>query len=84
MYVLVIFIITLVLMFIAFLRYRYLLKYSDNSSLTGDEAIIMDQLGEVELMLKKDDDHIGQKLTELKDSIKLRSIKVAGTKRGKY
>ena len=29
MYVLVIFIITLVLMFIAFLRYRYLLKYSD-------------------------------------------------------
>lgn len=29
MYVLVIFIITLILMLIAFLRYRYLLKYSD-------------------------------------------------------
>lgn len=61
-----------------------LLKYSDNSSLTGDEIIIMNQLDEVELMLKNDDEGTGQKLMELKNSIKLRSIKVAGTKRGKY
>ncbi len=62
-----------------------LLKYSDNSCLSDDEITIMNKLDEVEQLLVEDDaDAIDGKLSDIKNVIKLRSIKVAGAKRGKY
>lgn len=61
-----------------------LLKYSDNSCLTQDEMTIMNKLDEVQVLLKNNDDDIAEKIIEIKNAIKLRSIKVASSKRGSY
>lgn len=61
-----------------------LLKYSDNSCLSQDEMTIMNNLDEVQLLLKNNNDGIAEKIIEIKNVIKLRSIKVASAKRGSY
>ena len=61
-----------------------LLKYSDNSSLTQDEMGIMNQLDRLQLLLKNNDDGIAGQIIEIKNAVKMRSIKVAGTKYGSY
>lgn len=61
-----------------------LLKYSDNSCLSQDEETIMRKLDELELLLKNNDDHTVEKITEIVNVIKLRSIKVASAKHGRY
>lgn len=61
-----------------------LLKYSDNSCLSQDEMTIMNKLDEIQLLLKNGDDGISEKIIEIKNAIKLRSIKVASAKRGSY
>ena len=61
-----------------------LLMYSDNSCLTQDEMIIMNKLDEVQLLLNNNDEGITEKIIDIKNAIKLRSLKVASTKRGSY
>ena len=61
-----------------------LLKYSDNSCLSGDEKTMMKKLDEVDELLSGNKDGIDKKLNEIKNMIDLRSVKVAGAKRGKY
>lgn len=61
-----------------------LLKYSDNSSLTQDEMGIMNQLDRLQLLLKNNDDGIAGQIIEIKNAIKMRSIKAASTKYGSY
>ncbi len=61
-----------------------LLKYSDNSCLSQDEESIMAKLNEVQLLLRDDNDAIVGKIIEIKNAIKLRSVKIANEKRGKY
>jgi hypothetical protein len=61
-----------------------LLRYSDNSCLTQDEMTIMNKLGEVQLLLKNNDEGIAEKIVEIKNAIELRSIKVKSAKRGSY
>ena len=61
-----------------------LLKYSDNSCLSQDEMTIMNNLDEVQQLLKNNNDGIAEKIIEIKNVIKLRSIKVASAKRGNY
>ena len=61
-----------------------LLKYSDNSCLTQEEMTIMNHLDEVQLLLKNNDEGIAEKMIEIKNVIKLRSIKAASAKRGSY
>lgn len=61
-----------------------LLKYSDNSCLSGDEKTMMKKLDEVDELLSGNKDGIDKRLNEIKNMIDLRSVKVAGAKRGKY
>ena len=61
-----------------------LLRYSDNSCLTQEEMTILNNLEEVEQLLKDNNDGIRKKLIEIKNAIKLRSIKVKSAKRGSY
>ncbi len=60
------------------------LKYSDNSCLTQDEMAIMNLLDELKLLLKNNDEGVAGKLIEIKNAIKLRTIKVSTAKRGSY
>lgn len=61
-----------------------LLKYSDNSCLSDDELTIMNKLDEVKILLKNNEDGVGNKINEVKNVIKLRSVKVASMKLGDY
>lgn len=61
-----------------------LLKYSDNSCLSQDEITIINKLDEAELLLRNNDNGIAEIIIEIKNAIKLRSIKVASAKRGSY
>lgn len=61
-----------------------LLKYSDNSCLSQDEMTVMNNLDEIQQLLKNNNDGIAEKIIEIKNVIKLRSIKVASAKRGSY
>ncbi len=61
-----------------------MLKYSDNSELSGDEITILNKLDELNSMLDEKAEDITNKIDEVKNLIKLRSIKIAGTKRGKF
>ena len=61
-----------------------LLKYSDNSCLSQDEMIIMNKLDELQLLLNNNGEGATEKLIDIKNDIKLRSIKVASAKRGSY
>lgn len=61
-----------------------LIKYSDNSELTEDEAVIMEKLVELEAQLKENDENIPALITEIKNVINLRTIKMKSIKRGGY
>lgn len=61
-----------------------LLAYSDNSVLSNDEAVISDKLDELRNLLDVSDDRLPQKISELKNIIKLRALKIKKTKRGNY
>lgn len=61
-----------------------MLQFSDNSVLSGDEITIMNLLEELRELIKNDDDKSSGKITEIKNAVKLRSIKVANLQRGKY
>ena len=60
-----------------------LLKYSDNSCLSDDEISILNKLDEVDLLLKNNTD-ASKEIIEIKNIIKMRSIKISNTKRGSY
>lgn len=61
-----------------------MLKYSDNSVLSNDEIVILNKLEELQKLLPAEDEGISQKISDIKDAIKLRSLKVQGAKRGSY
>ena len=61
-----------------------MLKYSDNSALSNDEVEILDKLDELRKLLFDNDEDVSQKISDIKNSIKLRSLKIQGTKRGSY
>lgn len=61
-----------------------LIKYSDNSELTGDEMTIMNNLENLEVELKENSDNVSQLITETKNVIQLRTIKMKSIKRGSY
>lgn len=61
-----------------------MLQYSDNSILSGDEAIILDKLEGLQKMLSEDGENISQILSDIKNVIKLRSMKLQSKKRGSY
>ncbi len=61
-----------------------LIKYSDNSDLTDDEPTIMEKLGELEAQLKENGENISALISEIKNIINLRTIKMKSIKRGGY
>lgn len=61
-----------------------LLKYSDNSSFSQDEIAIMEKLDELNNLTNDNADEINEKIIELQNLIKLRSLKVTSTKYGSY
>ena len=61
-----------------------MIKYSDNSVLTNDELSILNGLEQLRGLLAGNDPGVPEKITEIKNLIKMRSIKVAGQKRGGY
>ena len=61
-----------------------LIKYSDNSELTDDEPAIMGKLGELESQLKENGENISALISEIKNIINLRTIKIKSIKRGGY
>lgn len=61
-----------------------LIKYSDNSELTGDEVTIMNNLEKLEVALKENSDNSSQLILETKHVIQLRTIKMKSIKRGSY
>ena len=61
-----------------------LLRYSDNSVLSNDEVLILEKLEELRMLLSDNDDSIPQKILDIKNAIKLRSLKIKSTKRGSY
>ena len=61
-----------------------MLQYSDNSTLSDDEIAILNKLEELQEMLSNDDENIQQKITDVKNAVKLRAIQVKNSKRGSY
>lgn len=61
-----------------------LLKYSDNNTLSGDEVIISEMFEELRKLLSDNDGSIQQKILDIKNAIKLRTIKIKSNKRGNY
>lgn len=61
-----------------------MLQYTDNSTLSNDEIAILNKLEELQEMLSNDDENIRQKITDVKNAVKLRSLKIKSAKRGSY
>lgn len=61
-----------------------LIKYADNSELTGDESEIMTRLEALEAELKAGGEGVPALIDEAKSAIKLRSIKMKNIKKGGY
>ena len=61
-----------------------MLMYSDNSALSTDEVVILDKLEELQKLLAENNEEIPQKICEVKNTIKLRSLKIKSNKRGRY
>ena len=61
-----------------------LIKYSDNSTLTGDEPEILNKLSSLDKQIKENGENIGGSIDEIKNAIGLRSIKIRSKKRGSY
>ena len=68
----------------ALIEIAELIKYSDNSELTNDEADIMNKLEALENQLKEDGEGIPALITEIKNTINMRTIKIKSMKRGGY
>ena len=60
------------------------LKYSDNSELSNDEVLISEKLEELRKLLSDNDESVPQKIADIKNALKLRSLKIKSTKRGNY
>ena len=61
-----------------------MLMYSDNSALSTDEVVILNKLEELQKLLAENNEEIPQKICEVKNTIKLRSLKIKSNKRGSY
>lgn len=61
-----------------------MLQYTDNSTLSNDEIAILNELEELQEMLSNDDENIRQKISDVKNAVKLRSLKIKSAKRGSY
>lgn len=61
-----------------------LLKYSDNSRLSDDEVIISEMFEELRKLLSDNDESITKKILDIKNTIKLRALKIKSDKRGNY
>lgn len=61
-----------------------LIKYSDNSELTLDEAVIMNKLGELETQFKENSENIPALISEIKNAINARTTEIKSIKRGGY
>lgn len=61
-----------------------LLKYSDNSTLSNDEVAISEMFDELRKLLSDNAEGIPQKISDIKNAIKLRSLKIKSTKIGNY
>ena len=61
-----------------------MLMYSDNSELSTDEVVISEKLEELQKLLAETDESIPQKISDIKNAIKLRSLKIKSSKRGSY
>lgn len=61
-----------------------LLKYSENSCLSGNEIEIINKLDKAQELLNNNEDGIAEKIKDIKNIIKLRSIKVSSAKYGGY
>lgn len=61
-----------------------LIKYSDNSALTDDEAIILSKLEELSIALTNGDEKASSLIAEIKSTIKIRTIKIKSIKRGGF
>lgn len=61
-----------------------MLMYSDNSALSTDEFVISDKLEELQKLLAENNKEIPQKICEIKNAIKLPSLKIKSNKRGSY
>ena len=61
-----------------------LIKYSDNSEQTDDEATIMNKLGELETQLKEGNGDVCSLIAEIKNLINLHTTKMKSIKRGGY
>ena len=61
-----------------------LIKYSDNTESTEYESQIMSKLDELEAQLSDNEDGVPGLISEIKNAIKLREIKVKSLKRGGY
>lgn len=61
-----------------------MLQYTDNSTLSNDEIAILNELEELQEMLSNDDENIRQKISDIKNAVKLRSLKIKSAKRGSY
>ena len=61
-----------------------MLMYSDNSALSTDEVVISEKLEELQKLLADADESIPHKISDIKNAIKLRSLKIKSNKRGSY
>ncbi len=61
-----------------------MIEYSDNSVLSSDEVLISENLEELRRLLSDNDENIPQKITDIKNAVKQRSLKIKSTKRGNY
>lgn len=61
-----------------------MLMYSDNSVLSTDGVAISDKLEELQKLLADNDERIPQKISDTKNAIKMRSLKIKSNKRGSY
>ena len=61
-----------------------MLMYSDNTVLSADDVMISDKLAELERLLADADERVPQKISDIKNAVKLRALKIKSNKRGNY
>lgn len=60
------------------------LRYSDDTVLTKDEVEILQRLDDVDRMIERGEAGAHEAIHRIRNAIDIRSVKVAGTKRGSY
>lgn len=60
------------------------LRYSDDTVLTKDELEILQRLDDVDRMIERGEAGVHEAIHRIRNGIDVRSVKVAGTKRGSY